>query len=626
MIKAPLARGFYLPGRQVLVHAFHAAAVAAWHWSALLLFRDLRDDGFGGEHQRGDRTGVLQRGADDLCGIEHAGLYQVLVLAAEGVVAEVGVLRVEHFAQNNCALFAGVLGDLAQRFLDGAFHDVDADLLIAFELNFVEGSGRTGQRDASAGDNAFLDGCAGGMHRIFHAGFLFLHFGFGRGANFDYGNATDQLRQPLLQFFAVVVAGGLFDLATNFLYAAFDIRRLAFAFDDGGVVFVNGDALGLAEIGDLHVLEFNAQVLGDGASTGERGDVIEHGLAAIAEARGLDGRDLQRATQLVHNESGERFAVHVFRDDDERLAALRDLLQQRQQVFHRADFLFVDQDVGVLQSNFHALRIGDEVRREIAAVELHAFDDVQLCLKRLRLFHSDDAILADLLHGFGNNLPNSFVVVCTDCADLADHFSGDGLGELVEFALAALAGFLVNFASDDGDCALNAALEGHGIGAGSDCLYAFAVDCLGENGCGGGAVASDVGSFGSHFADHLRAGVFQSIFEFDFFGYGYAVFGDGGRTEFLFDYDVAAFGAESYFNGVGQNVHAAEDRLPRLFSVYDLLCHNFLLKFRNSYIDVRVALYSPPRFARRRRGRSLRSFGRKSSNLRMTALLLARSR
>ena len=47
----------------------------------------------------------------------------------------------------------------------------------------------------------------------------------------------------------------------------------------------------------------------------------QHGLAAIAEARRLDGRDLQRAAQLVDDERRERFAFDVFRDDEQRTAA-----------------------------------------------------------------------------------------------------------------------------------------------------------------------------------------------------------------------------------------------------------------------------------------------------------------
>ena len=72
---------------------------------------------------------------------------------------------------------------------------------------------------------------------------------------------------------------------------------------------------------DLHVLELDAEIFGDGLAAGEDGDILQHGLAAIAEARRLDGRDLQRAPQLVDDEGGERFAFHVFSDDQERLAA-----------------------------------------------------------------------------------------------------------------------------------------------------------------------------------------------------------------------------------------------------------------------------------------------------------------
>ena len=96
------------------------------------------------------------------------------------------------------------------------------------------------------------------MHRVFHAGFLLFHFSFGSCADFDDGYAADQFRQPLLQLLAVVVAGGLVDLAANFLHPAFDVGALAFTFDDGGVVLVNGDLLGLSEILHLHVLELDA--------------------------------------------------------------------------------------------------------------------------------------------------------------------------------------------------------------------------------------------------------------------------------------------------------------------------------------------------------------------------------
>ena len=91
----------------------------------------------------------------------------------------------------------------------------------------------------------------------------------------------------------------------------------------------------------------------------------------------------------------------------------------------------MDQDVTVLQNRFHALRIGHKVGRQIAAVELHAFDDFQLRLQRLRLFNRNDPILADFLHGFGNDLPNGLIVIRRNRPHLRNHFAGDGFGEFV---------------------------------------------------------------------------------------------------------------------------------------------------------------------------------------------------
>ena len=127
------------------------------------------------------------------------------------------------------------------------------------------------------------------MQRVFDAGFLFLHLGLGRGADVDDGHATGELRQAFLELLAVVIGGGLFDLTADLAHAALDVGLLAVAFHDGGVFLVDRDALGAAEVLELDVLELDAEVFGDALAAGEDGDVFEHRLAAIAEARGLDG-------------------------------------------------------------------------------------------------------------------------------------------------------------------------------------------------------------------------------------------------------------------------------------------------------------------------------------------------
>jgi hypothetical protein len=83
----------------------------------------------------------------------------------------------------------------------------------------------------------------------------------------------------------------------------------------------------------------DAEVLADGGAAGEDGDVLQHGLAAIAEAGGLHGRDFQSTAQLVDHERGERFALDVLGDDEKRLAGLHHRFKKRQQLVERRELL-----------------------------------------------------------------------------------------------------------------------------------------------------------------------------------------------------------------------------------------------------------------------------------------------
>ena len=182
--------------------------------------------------------------------------------------------------------------------------------------------------------------------------------------------------------------------------------------------------LALPSICKRDVLELDAEVLGDQRARGEDRDVLEHRLAAIAEARRLDRRDLEAAAQLVDDQGRQRLAVDVLGDDQERLAGLHDRLEDRQHRLQRRQLLLVDEDVGVLELGDHLLGVGDEIGREIAAVELHALDDVELGLGGLGLFDRDDALVADLLHRLGDHLADRLVAVRGDGADLGDLFRG----------------------------------------------------------------------------------------------------------------------------------------------------------------------------------------------------------
>ena len=105
---------------------------------------------------------------------------------------------------------------------------------------------------------------------------------------------------------------------------------------------------------------------------------------------------------------------------------------------------------------------------------------------------------------------------------------------------------------------VDAALEVHRVHAGGDRLGAFPDDGGGEHGCGGGAVAGDVGGLGRDLAHHLRAHVLELVFELDLLGDGDAVLGDARRPEGLIEDDVAALGAERHLHRVVEDVDAAQ--------------------------------------------------------------------
>ena len=127
-------------------------------------------------------------------------------------------------------------------------------------LRAIEGLLRADEGHAAAGDDAFFHGRTGRVQSVFDAGLLFLHLSLGRGADIDDGDAAGELGEALLELLAVVIGGGFFDLAADLGDAALDVGLLAAAFDDGGVLLVDGDALGAAEVFEGDVLELDAEV------------------------------------------------------------------------------------------------------------------------------------------------------------------------------------------------------------------------------------------------------------------------------------------------------------------------------------------------------------------------------
>ena len=334
---------------------------------------------------------------------------------------------------------------------------------------------------------------------------------------------------------------------------------VAGAVDDRRVVLGDDDAAGAAELRELGVLELEAHLLGDHLAAGEDRDVLEHPLAAVAEARGLDGDAGERAAELVDDERRERLALDVLGDDQQRLARLDHLLEHRQQVADRADLLVGDQDVGVLEDGLHAVLVGDHVGRDVALVELHALGELEVHAERLALLDVDHAVLADLLDRVGDHVAD-LVVAGRDRRHAGDLV----LARTPWTAIAMLLDDLV-------DGLLDAALERQRVGAGGDVLQALADDRLGEHGRGRRAVAGHVVGRRGDLAHELGALVLEDVLDLDLTSDRDAVVGDRRRAELLVEHDVAALRAERYLDRVGDRVNAAR-ALRGLASYFSSLC------------------------------------------------------
>src|SRR5438552_5476786 len=525
-----------------------------------LLLRDVRDERLGRQQHGGDAGRILQRRAGDLGRVDDAGLDHVGVLTLVGVEA-LALRQAPDLLHHDGAFPADVVDDLTQRLLERAADQRDASRLIARKFETVQRALRVHQDGAATRHDALLDCSAGGRHSVLHPVLLLLELGLGRGADLDDGDATGQLGEPLLELLLVPVRGRLLDLGLDLVDAALDRVRLAGTLDDGGVVFGDRHATRLAELVELHRVELEAELLGDHLATGQDGDVLEHGLAAITEARGLDGDGGESATQLIDDDGGLGLALNVLGNDQERLAALHHFLQHRQQVGHRGDLLVGDQDEGILEDRLHAGRVGHHVGRDVALVELHAVDELQLVLDAARLLDGDDAVLPDLLHRVGDHVAD-LGIAGRDRRHLRDLLAIGNLNRLL------LDGF-----DDFVDGLLDADLQQHRVGAGRYVAQPLADDRGGQHNRGGGAVTGDVVGLARDFLDELGPHVLEGVLQLDLLRHRYTVVGDRRGTELLVEYDVTAFGADGNSNRVSDFVDAALQRGASVGIVDQLLRH-----------------------------------------------------
>src|SRR5581483_9776153 len=185
--------------------------------------------------------------------------------------------------------------------LEHALHDPRAEPLVALErlLELLDRRDRADRSDAAARDDALLDGRAGRVESVLDASLLLLHLGLLRRADLQHRDAARELGETLVELLLVVVARRLLDERLDRRDPGLDLLVGTGALDERRLVLLDADLLRPAEHLDPDVLELAARVLGHELPTREDGDVLEHLLPAIAEARRLDGADLEDAAEPV---------------------------------------------------------------------------------------------------------------------------------------------------------------------------------------------------------------------------------------------------------------------------------------------------------------------------------------
>mmetsp|Transcript_95080 Transcript_95080/g.268669 ORF Transcript_95080/g.268669 Transcript_95080/m.268669 type:complete len:292 (+) Transcript_95080:189-1064(+) len=253
----------------------------------------LRDDALRGRHQRGDRGRIGERRAHDLRRVDDALLDHIDVLASLRIEAQMPILLAKQRLHDDGALFAGVLRNLDARLAQGGPDSINADLLVqAIQLQILQLSGRIEERGAAAGDDALLERSLRGAERIVEPVLHLVDLHLRGATDLDDSDTAGELCQALLELVLLVLGGGELDGVPDGLAALLDAGLVARGVQEHGVVLRDGHSLDAAELGELHILELGAELVGEELRAREHRQVLHDGLAIVAKARRLHRTDL----------------------------------------------------------------------------------------------------------------------------------------------------------------------------------------------------------------------------------------------------------------------------------------------------------------------------------------------
>jgi hypothetical protein len=323
---------------------------------------------------------------------------------------------------------------------------------------------------------------------------------------------------------------------------------VAGAADQGRRFLVDDGVPGPPEVLPPGLFQGQPELLGDERRAADQRDVGQRRLALVAESRRLDRAGLDDAPHGVEDERGQHVVVHVLRDDEERGACLHGRFQHRDEHLRRRQPLLAHEHEGLVEHDGLALDLVDEVRRQEAAVELQALDDLELGGDAGAVLDRDGPLPADPGDRLGDDVADGGVVVGGDGGDVRDLRVVDaGLRHLLERRHDGL------------HAPLDAALELHRVHAGGEILQALDDHRVRDDGRCRRAVARHLAGAGRGLAQQPGAHVLEVVLELDGLGHDHARVDDARRPEGLLEEHRAPARAQRDLDGVGQHVNAALD-------------------------------------------------------------------
>ena len=297
-----------------------AVAVATGGAGRLLLLL-LHDERVGGEHHRRDRGGVAQRGAGDLDRVDDAGLDEVPYSPVAALRPMPGLEVAAPWRRRRSPAMPGVLGDPAQR-LGRGLRTMSAPAASS-PSRPRSSMTLTAWMRAEPPPATMPSSMAARVAEMASSMRCF----------FSLSSTSVWAPTLMTQTPPASLARRSWSFSRSQSESVRSISALIWltrpvtsSWSPAPSMIVGGvlgddDAAGLAQHVEVGLVELEADLLGDDLAAGEGRDVLEHRLAAVAEAGRLDRDDVERAADLVDDERRQRLAVDVLGDD--RAAACR---------------------------------------------------------------------------------------------------------------------------------------------------------------------------------------------------------------------------------------------------------------------------------------------------------------